>query len=113
MASGEYIQFCLTLFVWCIKATLYNSVFVCCLQWDTLFLSIYNYILSLSHFLFTRFSIAFKEYLVLSEIIVREYRRGKQKGQSRETGNIDEEKQNKNTTQYVLDTTIRKQTQIK
>jgi predicted acetyltransferase len=38
-------------------------------------------------------------------------------GQSRETGNIgygtqDEEKQNKNTTQYVLDTAIRKQTQI-
>jgi hypothetical protein len=32
--------------------------------------------------------------------------------QSRETGNIDEEKQNKNTTQYVLETTIRKQTQI-
>ena len=32
-------------------------------------------------------------------------------GQSRDTGNIDEDKQNKNTTQYVLDTTIRKQTQ--
>jgi hypothetical protein len=33
-------------------------------------------------------------------------------GQSRETGIIwpqDEEKQNKNTTQYVLDTTIHKQ----
>jgi len=35
----------------------------------------------------------------------------------RETGNIgygtqDEEKQNKSTTQYVLDTTMRKQTQI-
>jgi hypothetical protein len=29
-------------------------------------------------------------------------------GQSRETGNIDEEKQSKNTTQYVLD----KQSQI-
>ena len=27
-------------------------------------------------------------------------------------GTQDEEKQNKNTTQYVLDTTIRKQTQI-
>ena len=26
------------------------------------------------------------------------------KGQSRETGNIDEEKQSKNKTQYVLDT---------
>jgi len=35
-----------------------------------------------------------------------------QNGQSRETGNIDEEKQNKNTTQYVLDTTKHKQTQI-
>ena len=34
-------------------------------------------------------------------------------GQSRKTCNIDEEKQNKNTTQYVLDTTICKQTQIK
>jgi hypothetical protein len=33
-------------------------------------------------------------------------------GQSRETGNINEEKQNKNTTQYVLGSTIRKQTQI-
>ena len=30
--------------------------------------------------------------------------------QSRETGNIGEEKQSKNTTQYVLDTIIRKQT---
>jgi hypothetical protein len=40
------------------------------------------------------------------------------KRQSRQTGNIryirrrKEEKQNKNTTQYALDTTIRKQTQI-
>jgi len=36
-------------------------------------------------------------------------------GQSRETCNMgtqDEEKQNKNTTQYVLDTTIHKQTQV-
>jgi hypothetical protein len=41
-------------------------------------------------------------------------------GQSRETGNIqhwvhktqDEDKQNKNTTQYMSDTTISKQTQI-
>jgi hypothetical protein len=35
-------------------------------------------------------------------------------GQSMETGNIgqDEEKQNKNTTQYMLVTTIRKQIQI-
>ena len=35
-----------------------------------------------------------------------------QHGQSRETGNIDEQKQSKNTTQYVLDTAMRKQTQI-
>jgi hypothetical protein len=28
------------------------------------------------------------------------------------SGTQDEEKQNKNTTQYVMDTTIRKQTQI-
>ena len=34
------------------------------------------------------------------------------RGQSRETGNIDEEKQSKNTTQYVLDTTMHKQTHI-
>jgi hypothetical protein len=34
------------------------------------------------------------------------------KGQSRETGNIDEEKQTHNTTQYVLDTTMCKQTEI-
>jgi hypothetical protein len=33
-------------------------------------------------------------------------------GQSRETGNIDENKQNKNIKQYVLDTTIHKQTQL-
>ena len=45
-------------------------------------------------------------------INVREYGYG----QSRENGNTqgtqDEDKQNKNTTQYVLDTTICKQTQI-
>jgi len=46
----------------------------------------------------------------------RVYRRGNQNGQSRETSNIEytgEEQQNKNSTQYVLDTiaTIRKQTQ--
>ena len=29
-----------------------------------------------------------------------------------EAGNIDEDKQNKSTTQYVLDTTMRKQTQL-
>jgi len=44
-------------------------------------------------------------------INVREYRKGNQNGQSRETGNI-VEKQNKTTTQYALDTTICKQAQI-
>ena len=33
-------------------------------------------------------------------------------GQSREAGNIDDEKQSKNTTQYALNTTMHKQTQI-
>jgi hypothetical protein len=33
-------------------------------------------------------------------------------GQYRETGNKDEDKQNKNTTQYVMDATLHKQTQI-
>jgi hypothetical protein len=33
-------------------------------------------------------------------------------GQSKETGNIDEDKQNKSTTQCVLDTTMCKQTKI-
>ena len=46
-------------------------------------------------------------------INVREYRKGNKQWQSRETGNIDEEKQNKNITQYVLETTIPSQTQIK
>jgi hypothetical protein len=39
-------------------------------------------------------------------------RRGNQKGQSRESGNMGEEKQNKNTTQCVFETTMRKRTQI-
>ena len=64
---------------------------------------------------------------------MREYRRCNHNGESRETGNIEniegaiimesleklaiystqvEDKQNKNTTQYVLDTNIRKQSQI-
>jgi hypothetical protein len=48
---------------------------------------------------------------------VREYRRGNQNGQSREAGNIGytrrrQTKQTHNTTQYVLDTTMRKQAQI-
>ena len=43
----------------------------------------------------------------------REYRRGNKKGQSETTlGAQEEDKRNKNTTQYVLDTTKRKQTQI-
>ena len=33
-------------------------------------------------------------------------------GQFREPGNIDEEKQNKDAKQYVLDTTMHKQTQM-
>jgi len=41
------------------------------------------------------------------QINVGEYRRGNQKWTIQ-----DEDKQNKNTTQYVLDTTIRKHTQI-
>ena len=46
----------------------------------------------------------------------REYQRGNQRMDNREKlatqGTQDEEKQHKNTTQDVLDTTIRKQTQI-
>ena len=48
----------------------------------------------------------------------REYRRGKhkwiiqKKWQHRVHKTQNEEKQNKNTNQYILDTTIRKQTQI-
>jgi len=44
---------------------------------------------------------------------VREYRRTNTNDQFRETGNIDEEKNpGKNTTLYVLATTMYKQTQI-
>ena len=49
-------------------------------------------------------------------INAREYRKGNQRGQSRETGDIAytrqrrrKKKKKRNTTQYVLDTTIRKQ----
>ena len=42
-------------------------------------------------------------------LIINNRRDNKKKGQSRETGNIDEEKQNKHITQYVLDTTMCKQ----
>jgi len=45
-------------------------------------------------------------------INVREYQRSNENGQSRETVTQDEDKQKKNTTQYALDTTIRKQTHI-
>ena len=44
-------------------------------------------------------------------IIVREYRKGNQEKLATQVTQ-DEEKQNKNTTQYVLDTTIGNQTQI-
>ena len=41
---------------------------------------------------------------VYKKIHVREHRRGNKKNeQSRKTGNIDEEKQNKNTTQHELE----------
>ena len=46
---------------------------------------------------------------------VREFRRGNQKWTTQinwQQGTQDEEKENKNTTQYVLDTTVRKQTRI-
>ena len=49
------------------------------------------------------------------QINVRECRRDNKKGQSRETGNIGYTRRRKtkhNTTPYVLDTTIRKETQI-
>ena len=47
----------------------------------------------------------------VKEINVREYRRGNQKWTIHRNWQH-EEKQNKNATQYVLDTAIRKQTQI-
>ena len=47
------------------------------------------------------------------QINVREYRRGNQKWTIQRNWQQDDKKnQNKNTTQYVLDNTIRKQTQI-
>jgi hypothetical protein len=53
----------------------------------------------------------------LRQINVREYRRGYETMNNPEKlatyGTQDEEKQNKNTTQYVLDTTIGKQTHIR
>ena len=39
-------------------------------------------------------------------INAREYRRDNKNGQSRETGNIHKTKKEKNTTQYMLDTTL-------
>jgi hypothetical protein len=47
----------------------------------------------------------------MSYINVREYRRDTQTWKLSTKGTQNEEKQNKNTTQYVLDITIRKQTQ--
>jgi hypothetical protein len=47
--------------------------------------------------------------IILIGINVIEYRRGKQ---NQRNGQQDEEKQNKNTTEYVLNTTMRKQIQI-
>ena len=44
---------------------------------------------------------------------VSEYRRGNENGQIRETGSIDEDKQNKNTTQYVFGITISNRTKHK
>ena len=52
------------------------------------------------------------ESLNIYKINVREYRNANDKWTIQRTWQQDEEKQNKNTTQYVLDTTIRKQTQI-
>jgi hypothetical protein len=55
-------------------------------------------------------------YALLSEINVREYRRNNKKWTIQKnlqhSVTQDEEKQNKNTAQYVLDTIMRKQTQI-
>ena len=52
----------------------------------------------------------------LQNINVREYRRGNQEKENPKKlaiqGTQDEEKQSKNTTQYVVDITMRKQTQI-
>ena len=44
---------------------------------------------------------------------LREYRSGIQKWTIQRNWQQDEEKQNKNTTQYMLDTTIRKQLEVK
>jgi hypothetical protein len=46
------------------------------------------------------------------EINVREYRRSNQKWTIQRNCQQNEEKQNKNKTQYVLDTTLRKQAHI-
>ena len=44
---------------------------------------------------------------------VRKYQKGNENGQIRETGNIGHTRQNKNTTQYMLDITISKRTKHK
>jgi len=48
----------------------------------------------------------------MHEVNVREYRRGNQKWTIQRNWQQGEEKQSKNTTQNVLDTNMRKQTQI-
>ena len=45
-------------------------------------------------------------------VSVREYRRGNETWTIQRNWQQDEQKQSKNTTQYVLDTAMRKQTQI-
>ena len=45
-------------------------------------------------------------------INVREYRMGNEKLTIQRNWQQDEEKQNQNTTQYMLDTTMRKQTEL-
>jgi hypothetical protein len=52
------------------------------------------------------------EILNLKNLIVYKYSSGNQKWTIQRNWQHDEEKQNKNTTQYVLDTTMRKHTQI-
>ena len=49
---------------------------------------------------------------ISKKLNVREYRKGNQKIIIQRNWQQEKEKQNKNTTQYVLDTTIHKQTQI-
>ena len=50
--------------------------------------------------------------IFIPEINIREYQRGNQKWTIRRNWQHEEEKTKQNSMQYVLDTTIRKQTQI-